>query len=96
MATIKKKAQAGTAIRKNPPKAPRDISDAEFKKYGNTESQLAGKKTIKVETQKNTPLAFVDYKALAAKKQLTQKKYGGKVKKAPCAGCGKSVKKGKK
>jgi hypothetical protein len=95
MATIKKKAQAGTSVRKNPAKAPRDVSDTDFKKYGNTESQLAGKKIFKVEEKKD-PLAFVDYKALAAKKQLTQKKYGGKIKKAPCTGCGKSVKKGKK
>ena len=95
MATIKKKAQAGTTIKK-PAKAPRDISDSDFKKYGWTESQLEGRRKIKVEEQKNTPNAFVDYKAIAAKKQIAQKKNGGNIKKASCAKCGKSVKKGKK
>jgi len=77
MKTIKK-AQAGTSVKSKPI---RDISTAEFKKYGNTESQLAGKKMINVKEQKNTPNAFVDYKAMNSKKDIAQKKCGGAIKK---------------
>ena len=81
MTTIKK-AQNGTIKKPVPQRFTvknRDLTNEELK-GGYTASQLEGRRKIVVKEQKNTPGAFIDYRAMAT----ASKKNGGNIKKAKC------------